>query len=1009
MRRILFLLSIYFVLVNYNIAQKYSEIYFRGSMNSWGTTLMTKMDLPSGTSTFVLTNLSAANNNASGFKFDTDGTWTTNWGVGANVSTNSNFTIYANGADGAFEEQISKYYTFTFLDVSTHANTNGCLFEFTSSPASINSCTESNSTTIWPGQPFEIIASLSGAKSTEQKIFLRYSANSDFSSSELVEMTNVSGNDYSASIPASFNTASKTVFYYILSTGDFSIDHSNADIATINFYKPTNYSYTVEAAYTTKSGATTWSSTSSWDAGILPLDDHPVTIEDNLTLDMDALIGGLTINSGATFTANDNSKETRTLTIAADGYLDNSGTFDANQGIVEFAGDAIISGTLSFYDVGISGVTDFGGGASVIHNATVRSGGYIYGDPPIYTEGSNLVFATGGEFRVNLSTTIWKDGSAVGAGFPDNVLITTTNPLLLENDRKVLGDLSISNGAVFQLSGAELQVKGDVTNEGDIYFFSFSSSPLAIDGNLTNSATGSIILSETSGGDLVVGGSFTDNGSFTHNHRSVFFSGGIPEQMIDGSSETTFGYIDVMADAHVALAADKYINIEDDLRIAQSKGAGSFTIKSDASGSGSLIIDGNSANDVIIEKYIEGYSTDDGDGWHLLSIPVDQYTVSSSDFEPDSNDDLYYYDEPSDMWINWKSGTGSTNPGFFFVRGKGYLCAYQDEETKVFDGALNTSNVQVNDLTVLGNGNRTEAGWNMIGNPYPCSILWEDSWGSDINSVAKVYPGTGNYVDVDPVNGIPSCQAFFVQVTAATSLSIPTTARLHSDEPWLKNDSSAIQTLKFKVTGGSNKFLDETRIRFKEDATEEFDRQFDAFKLFGFPNAPQLYTVLQNEPYSTNTFSAVQLDRIIDLNFIPGTSGQHQIELIENTCKEDCFVLLDDKFTNITSDITTNKTYTFDANTGDDPDRFQIRFSTVGVEEVQKENLQAYVSGNQLYILGEEGKADLRIYNLQAQELLNQSIELTSDFSQSINLKSGIYIISLQSDHITKTTKVIIP
>ena len=866
----------------------------------------------------------------------------------------------------------------------------------------------SDKSTIYPGQDMTITATLDGSFSTGQGVYLRYTDDS-FTASTVVEMSG-SGTTYTADIPGSINAASATINYYVFTSGSgLSITPSNSDWYTINLNNNSgsNYSYTVESAYTTKSGATTWSSISSWDAGFSPLTEQPVIIEDDLTLDTDVNVASLTINNGITFTASDGSKATRTLTIAADGFLTNNGTFDANQGIVELEGIADISGTISFYDIGISGKTDFGGSASVINNLTVRSGGYVFGDAPIYTENSNLIFATGGEFEIYDLTTIWDDGDVLGAGVPYNVIVTATDTLKIYHARNTIADFTVNEGAVVQQGNNAFTVGGNFINNGNYNFVNDAANLLTVNGDLTIGSSASLSLSNTAGGDLKVAGDFTDKGTFTHNNRAVFFNGN--SQSIGGTSETSLGYVFIENDAHVTLAFDKDLNIDHDFSIGDgSKAAGSFKIQSTASGTGSLITHGAVPASIEVERYIEGWTNAD-DGWHLLSIPFESFSVASSSFEPGNNDDLYYYDEPTDMWINWKAG-GSPNsdPGFDFDAGKGYLCSYEDDDTKSFSGTPNTTDVDVLDLTVEGSGTRTEAGWNMIGNPYPSAIQWAADWGTNINSIAKIYPGTGNYDDVLEGGIIPSAQAFFVQVTGATSLTIPTNSRVHNDSVWQKNTHSEIKTLCFKVSGNSNTLSDKTRIRFAEGATEDFDPPYDSFKLFGLASAPQLYTEAFNEAYSTNSFPQIGLDRVVDMDFIPGTSGEYQIEIVENTMQEEYEVFLEDTFNNITLNLSINNTYSFEANPGDDSNRFKIHFGATGIAEVQKESLQAYSSGDQLYILGEEGTAELSIFNLQGQQLMKEQVELNHQYSRSLSLQTGVYLVSLQTDKEIKTAKVLI-
>ena len=922
--------------------------------------------------------------------------------VTSDVNIVKTYTWHDNsgGEDNVIDSDVSngKYYTFR-LENNGYSSSKGIVMETTNEPRTITNVSYTSNSLFSDGDPVTVTIIINGTKSTEENFYVRYTTdgwtNSNLATISFVETTGT------ATIPT--QNAETTVQFYVFSTTLIN-PSDDFDLISLNYNNNngSNFEYTVNYG-TSQTG--NWSDNSTWNSGSVPASGKSIAINHNVTLNQDATVSSLFINTGVTFTASDGSKANRRLTVSGGGKLSNLGTFNSADGTVAFAGIDTISGIISFYNVEINDATDFGTSSTITNNLTVKSG-YATNNAPVYAENSNLIFETGSEYWITTDMILWAQGNALDKGVPHNVIVSNSTPFHIYASRNTIGDFSVHSGVTVDQGNISFDIGGDFTNNGDFYIVTDGTNPLIVDGNFTNND--SIALSNTNGGDLKVAGNFTDNGTFTHNDRAVFFNGS--SQRISGTSETSLGYVLVENDAHVTLAYDKDLNIDHDFTIGDgSKAAGSFIIESTSSGTGSLITGGAVPTTIEVERYIEGWSTDVGkDGWHLLSIPFTSFTVDPSDFKPGNNDDLYYYKEPIDMWINWKTGgTPNSDPGFNFAAGKGYLCSYETGGVKSFSGTLNNTAVVANNLTKDGNGNRTEAGWNMIGNPYPSSILWNNSWGSNINAIAKVYPGTGNYIDVDPVKGIPSTQAFFVQVTATTSLTIPLSARLHSDEAWLKSPYDDTKTLTFKVSGGGNFYLDQTRIRFNEEATEEFDHQYDSFKLFGFPNAPQLYTEVQNEPYSTNTYPRIELDRVIDLEFIPGTSGEHQIELIENTCNEDCFVLLDDLFNHVTVDITANKTYKFDANTGDDSHRFKIRFSAVGIdEEIQKESLQAYMSGDQLHILGEEGRAFLYVFNIQGQQLLQEQVMLNNQYSRTLNLKSGIYLVSLRSQNETKTTKI---
>lgn len=173
-----------------------------------------------------------------------------------------------------------------------------------------------------------------------------------------------------------------------------------------------------------------WSSTSTWVGGAVPPAEAAGTISNmhTVTLDQAATVSLLTINSGGTFTASDNTPRTLTITKSSSGNLTtlaNSGTWANGVGgsTVTFtgapsSGDAIhgVTGTIAFQNViinktsGSSNVgVNFGTTGTSLANGgklTIGTGGFVSTNIPtnFYTvNGSTtLEFSqTGGTYNVN--------------------------------------------------------------------------------------------------------------------------------------------------------------------------------------------------------------------------------------------------------------------------------------------------------------------------------------------------------------------------------------------------------------------------------------------------------------------------------------------------------------------------------------------------------------------------------------------------------------------------------
>ena len=140
-------------------------------------------------------------------------------------------------------------YVFKTLNAGTAPTGTFTFFEVQGTVQTVSSVTRGCATTV-VGGAMTITANLSGALSTGQAVYLRYTNNA-FSTSTVVQMTG-SGTTYTAPIPAGTNTANANVAYYVFTSGTANVaaNGSNADLYTINLNNNggSNYTYTVPAS-----------------------------------------------------------------------------------------------------------------------------------------------------------------------------------------------------------------------------------------------------------------------------------------------------------------------------------------------------------------------------------------------------------------------------------------------------------------------------------------------------------------------------------------------------------------------------------------------------------------------------------------------------------------------------------------------------------------------------------------------------------------------------------------
>jgi len=420
----------------------------------------------------------------------------------------------------------------------------------------------------------------------------------------------------------------------------------------------------------------------------------------------------------------------------------------------------------------------------------------------------------------------------------------------------------------------------------------------------------------------------------------------------------------------------------------------------------------NIGGDVIIEREITGYSNS-SNGWHFLSSPVNSQTIAGSDFVPTSeSDDLYQWGESTGEWLNY---FGSNFSETEFEVGKGYLAAYSSTITKEFNGSFNTGTVTKNLTYNDGFGD----GWNLLGNPYPSAIDWDliTRSGDVDGSVYIVNPTDGTYLvwngtAGDFANGeIAVNQGFFVKANSGgQSVTMELADQVHSENTFNKSSKETPpNSLKISLKGENSN--NNTYLQFREDASQDFDSQTDAYKLFGFAEIAQVYTELEDEIYSINCLNYSPEPMSIPLGVYLNSEEDltlefSQLESFDGLVK----IELEDKSTEDFIDLRTLSNYSFRGSVSDEADRFLLHFSNVtGIEEQENLDIQVYSAGQAIYIQNPNSiHAELMVYNANGQLLY--STKTTGSTLQKIEepFAKGVYLVNIKSNKQVQTEKIII-
>ena len=477
--------------------------------------------------------------------------------------------------------------------------------------------------------------------------------------------------------------------------------------------------------------------------------------------------------------------------------------------------------------------------------------------------------------------------------------------------------------------------------------------------------------------------------------------------MVNEAPETpaTCGTLTISSGATLTIAAGKALTVTGTL--TNNAGTAGLVVES-----GGSLIESTPGVAATLKRVIQGWTTA-VKGWHHLSSPVtaQPFQPSFVSNPPSSNEDFYLWDEPTGYWINSKLGSDplnyTFNPAFGtnFSVGQGYLVSYSATQTKIFTGFLNAGD-QVKSCTNTPS-NPASGGWNLLGNPFPCAIAWNDGhWGlANVDANALCWNDLGSsYVVTTPSGIIPAMQGFMVYVSPgqSASVTIPALARTHNGEAWLK--ASGAPLIKLVAHNPAAQTFQESVVTFDPMATTGYDPAFDSYFLQGY--APLFCSVAGSDQLAYNTLPALEGQGAIPFHFVKTEGAEYTIEAAQLDHVPPAVYLTDLK-ANHTQNLVTDPVYSFTAADGDDPARFLLSFGTVGIGGKTVNPVSVYSSGNNLFVAN-PGRATLELYSLNGQKLLTEAIDQTGLYKKTLFVPAAWYFVRLTTVTGVVVTKVFI-
>ena len=633
--------------------------------------------------------------------------------------------------------------------------------------------------------------------------------------------------------------------------------------------------------------------------------------------------------------------------------------------------DMTVNGTINTNSYIISGDTGsrfyLNSGATIITANTNSTGALTTSgtNGSIQVEGSRS-YNTGANYTYNGTVQVTGNGLPTSA-ISGNVtietgsVVTTTNPLIVNGILAVNGILVPGSSSQVISGSGNLTGSGTVKVNRTTSIPDFSSQYTISNKDLSNLTVeyallaGGQVISPLSYYKLVLdntSGSNTLGGNTTISGTLTTTAGGTlrvdNNYLLTAANVSNSGILTIAPNAQATLST-----------ITNN---GILNLNASEAGMASLITGSYGGSGISnLQMHLTGGGGDEAWKWHYISSPVQSTPIT---IFGSNTQDLARYDESlvvsaqNDGWIasdGYIYRNGSFGTGFSTMElGKGYAYYYPSDQNYTISGSINTDAVNIPlAYNTGGSGIENIIGFNLIGNPFTCSLDWDiiDDGLDDVNIMKAIYytrdyslfPTWNNGVGTDGGSQyIVPTQAIFVDARASgQTLTLPVSAKSHNFGTYYSSgrdrfkgaNEEKIPLIRLLLEGKSNKR--DAVIRFDEKAVLSFDSNFDSYSLGKELGPVSLWTKLAGTDYAINTIPYPEFSIEIPVAMHTSEAGTFSLGSGELSGLEFYTVILKDKVTNTAVDLKNGDKISFSTQEGVFENRFVLVITsmTTGTEE----------------------------------------------------------------------------
>lgn len=440
-------------------------------------------------------------------------------------------------------------------------------------------------------------------------------------------------------------------------------------------------------------------------------------------------------------------------------------------------------------------------------------------------------------------------------------------------------------------------------------------------------------------------------------------------------------------------------------------------------------------------------------GQILLNTTNPDLETSSGGFSPGTpNKRIYRYNEPNDYFV--------ATTDAYFIPGKGYAIRgkHGNGDTKTADTFSFTGTPNNGDAITVSvqrsPNNAYNHGYNLIGNPYPSGLNFDEFAADNIasikgtawfwsnlednlyqsgstNSTHNNYAvltlaggsppttGAGGLAEYTPTENIKVGQGFIVQVRdelASTSLETRTLI--------FKNDMRATGAGVFfnnpkKLSPIKNRYwlrfvspdnvVNTILLAHLTNATDGYDQDYDA-ELFTVGD-DSFYSLLGTKKLQIQAKGEFVQDAKIDIATKQNQDGNYtiQLEQPEGAFANGQAVYLHDKLNGTYTNLL-EKSYTFAATKGTDESRFEIVYKdgvVLGVGNASKSDFIVYRNGSDFVVKSSKILGKVEVYDTAGRLVFAQTTSNNILKLDTSRLPEGVFIIKAENSGDIKTKKIL--